>query len=319
MEGTIEMRKYLISILVAILLFIRAADVAEATPFVELESNNTFATGQVLGSSDGTIEIAGSRVGDASADFYRFFAAAGDVITAVTNSPTGTCFTQDPMHGLFNPAGSYVTSDDDSGSGCNSSIASFHITTTGLWGLAVVGWEDLGFDGGGNSGWTYTTNITGLTPETARIPEPSTLVLLGAGLLALSYYARRQWRTTSSWSSGVFISWPVGSWWYQRHFNDKYAGSDENGQLRSHPRSFATNRHMSVRYRKHLILPTISQDEVTGTWTATAHIQFTEKLAFTNFILRSSAIFRTKKEAEKHIVEQAKKWIDERLRSHRNK
>jgi hypothetical protein len=197
MEGTLEMRKYLISILVAILLFITAADVAQATAFVELESNNTFATGQLLGSHDGSIEIAGSRVGDASADFYRFFAAAGDVITAVTNSPTGTCFTQDPMHGLFNPAGSNVTSDDDSGSGCNSSIASFNITTTGLWGLAVVGWEDFGFEGGGNSGWTYTTNITGLTPETAQVPEPSTLVLLGAGLLAVSYYARRQLRTTS--------------------------------------------------------------------------------------------------------------------------
>lgn len=76
---------------------------------------------------------------------------------------------------------------------------------------------------------------------------------------------------------------------------------------------------MSVRYRKHLILPTISQDEVTGAWTATAHIQFTDKLAFTNFILRSSALFRTKREAEKHIVEQAKKWIDERLRSQRDK
>ena len=72
---------------------------------------------------------------------------------------------------------------------------------------------------------------------------------------------------------------------------------------------------MSVRYRKHLILPTISQDEATGAWTATAHIQFTEKLAFTNFILRSSTIFRTKREAEKHIVQHAKKWIDERLRS----
>lgn len=191
------MKKFLISMLGAILLFIRAADVVEATAFVELESNNTFATGQVLGSHEGTIEIAGSRVGDASADFYRFFAAAGDVITAVTNSPTGACITQDPMQGLLNPAGSYVISDDDSGSACNSAIASYNVTATGLWGLAVVGWEDFGFDGGGNSGWTYTTTIIGLTPETARVPEPSTLLLLGAGLLAVSYYARRQLRTTS--------------------------------------------------------------------------------------------------------------------------
>lgn len=72
---------------------------------------------------------------------------------------------------------------------------------------------------------------------------------------------------------------------------------------------------MGVRYRKHLILPTIDQDEDTGSWIATAHIQFTEKLAFNNFILRVSTLFPTKKEAEKHIVEQAKLWIDERLRS----
>jgi hypothetical protein len=36
----------------------------------------------LLGAHEGTIKISGSRVGDASADFYRFFAT--DVITAVT-------------------------------------------------------------------------------------------------------------------------------------------------------------------------------------------------------------------------------------------
>jgi len=190
------MKRNLIAILGAILFFfIRAGDVVQATAFVELESNNTFASGQVLNFHNGTVEITGSRVGDASADFYRFFAEAGDIITAVTNSPTGACFTQDPMHGLFNPAGSYMISDDDSGSGCNSSIASFNIGTSGLWGLAVVAFNDFNFAGGGNSGWTYTTTITGLTPQTARVPEPSTLVLLGTGLLAVGFCARRQLRT----------------------------------------------------------------------------------------------------------------------------
>jgi hypothetical protein len=70
---------------------------------------------------------------------------------------------------------------------------------------------------------------------------------------------------------------------------------------------------MAVRYKKHLILPTMEQDEGVGTWTATAHIQFTEKLSFHNVIIRGSSMFPTKKEAEKHI-EQAKLWIDERLR-----
>ena len=71
---------------------------------------------------------------------------------------------------------------------------------------------------------------------------------------------------------------------------------------------------MAVQYKKHLILPTIDQDEDADTWTTTAHIQFTEKLTFHNVIIQGSSMFPTKKEAEKHIGEQAKLWIDERLR-----
>ena len=72
---------------------------------------------------------------------------------------------------------------------------------------------------------------------------------------------------------------------------------------------------MAVRYRKHLILPTIYQDEATGAWSGTAQVQFTEKLTFHNVSIRGSILFRTKREAEKHIVQQAKEWIDERLRA----
>ena len=72
---------------------------------------------------------------------------------------------------------------------------------------------------------------------------------------------------------------------------------------------------MGIAYRKHLILPTIDRDEETDSWKATAHVQFTEKLAFNNFILRVDTLFPTKKEAEKHMLEQAKLWIEERLRS----
>jgi hypothetical protein len=72
---------------------------------------------------------------------------------------------------------------------------------------------------------------------------------------------------------------------------------------------------MGITYRKHLILSTIDRDEDTGNWKAAAHIQFTEKLAFNNFVLRVTTSFPTKNEAEKDIVEQAKLWIDQRLRS----
>ena len=71
-------------------------------------------------------------------------------------------------------------------------------------------------------------------------------------------------------------------------------------------------RIMAVRYKKHLILPTIDRDENPGSWTATAHIQFTEKLSFHNVSIGGSGMFPTKKEA---VILEAKLWIDERLRS----
>jgi hypothetical protein len=76
---------------------------------------------------------------------------------------------------------------------------------------------------------------------------------------------------------------------------------------------------MAVQHRKHLILPTIDRDEATGAWIATAHIQFTQKLTFYNVIIRASSMFPIKKAAETHIVQQAKVWIDERLRSESDK
>ena len=71
---------------------------------------------------------------------------------------------------------------------------------------------------------------------------------------------------------------------------------------------------MSIRYRKHLILPTINQDEATGAWFGSAHIQYTEKLKFHNIVIQGRGIFWTRTEAEKHVIQEAKEWIDSRLR-----
>ena len=72
---------------------------------------------------------------------------------------------------------------------------------------------------------------------------------------------------------------------------------------------------MSLRYRKHLILPTINQDEVTGAWFGSVHIQYTEKLKFHNVLIQVRGIFWTSAEAEKQVIKEAKEWIDSRLRS----
>ena len=72
---------------------------------------------------------------------------------------------------------------------------------------------------------------------------------------------------------------------------------------------------MSFHYRKHLILPTIDQDEATGGWVGKTHIQYTEKLLFHNVSIRCRGMFRTKTEAEKQVIQEAKEWVDKRLRS----
>jgi hypothetical protein len=50
-----------------------------------------------------------------------------------------------------------------------------------------------------------------------------------------------------------------------------------------------------MRYRKHLILTTPTVDAATGAWKATAHIEFTEQRAFNNVVIRSSALFKSRK------------------------
>jgi hypothetical protein len=72
---------------------------------------------------------------------------------------------------------------------------------------------------------------------------------------------------------------------------------------------------MSIHYRKHLILATIDQDEATGAWFGNTHIQYTQKLLFHNVSIRGRGMFRTKAEAEKQVTQEAKEWVDKRLRS----
>ena len=69
-----------------------------------------------------------------------------------------------------------------------------------------------------------------------------------------------------------------------------------------------------MRYRKHLILTTATADAATGAWKATAHIEFTEQRAFNNVVIRSSALFKSRKAAEKQLLREAKEWVDNRLR-----
>lgn len=146
-----------------------------ATIYNEIEPNNSWATANLIPTHDGSITINGSRIGDNSADYFRFPALAGDTLQATV------CCSGDPMLRLFDPSGTAVATDDDSGPGLMPYL-SYPISSTGLWTIAVTGYPDWGFGGGGSAGWNYTATITLQHAAGSEIPEPATWGLLAAGL-----------------------------------------------------------------------------------------------------------------------------------------
>jgi hypothetical protein len=73
---------------------------------------------------------------------------------------------------------------------------------------------------------------------------------------------------------------------------------------------------MVERYRNHLIFVKADQDPVTTLWKAGTHIQFNEDpRTFRDIWLPRPIIgFRTKRNAEKQRMKEARKWVDDRLR-----
>lgn len=74
---------------------------------------------------------------------------------------------------------------------------------------------------------------------------------------------------------------------------------------------------MGFRYREHVIFPVVYSDPTIGDWTASVHIEFTEKLKIHTVVLKSGDVFRTEVQAKRLIIKEAKQWVDERLRGAR--
>ena len=70
---------------------------------------------------------------------------------------------------------------------------------------------------------------------------------------------------------------------------------------------------MECLYRQHLILPVAFFDSAIGDWTASVHIEFTEKLKVHTVVLKSGDAFKSEVQAKKFIIDQAKQWVDDRL------
>jgi hypothetical protein len=72
---------------------------------------------------------------------------------------------------------------------------------------------------------------------------------------------------------------------------------------------------MAARYRNHLILVKADLDSDRRFWNVRAHIQFNQHITFRDVLITGPKdTFKTQKRAEAHIIQEAKKWVDTRLR-----
>ena len=77
---------------------------------------------------------------------------------------------------------------------------------------------------------------------------------------------------------------------------------------------------MAARYRNHLILVKADFDSESRFWNVRAHIQFNQHITFRDVLITGPKdTFKTQKRAETHIIQEAKKWVDNRLRENAGK
>lgn len=196
------LKKLSLAMVGAVFFTLGAGGAAQAISFTEVEPNDTFDTAQELDTQDKIITVAGSRLGDNSADFFRFSVTAGVPINLNVLAPDGPEFDDDPVLGLFDSSGDVIDVDDDSGVGFNSRISNVSVNSSGFYTAAVSGYPDLDFDGKDDDGfyfegeWSWSEGID-FTYElqVEPVPEPLTIfgsgIALGFGALMKRHYSRK--------------------------------------------------------------------------------------------------------------------------------
>lgn len=163
----------------------------EGEAFLATGPNDSFVMAQDLGLvGPGTFtDLFGSRLlalpGADSADFFKITVTAPTMLWLAVNTPGGPTFVNDPVLGLFDAAFAPLAIDDDAGPGYDAYIAI--PVLAGVHYVAVSGFADFGFGGGGSADYVYSL-------EVSAVPEPETYAMMLAGLGVLGFLARRRRR-----------------------------------------------------------------------------------------------------------------------------
>ena len=146
----------------------------------EVEPNGSLATAQPIVPAStlltaafpppgsGALVTASLAPGDV--DYYAFGLAAGQLVTvAVVTDDEGAV--ADPVLALFDPTGTLVATDDDSGPGFLPALR-LRVQQAGTWKVAVTGFGDTHFDGTVHSEHFDYRLVVSASPPSSTEPSP---------------------------------------------------------------------------------------------------------------------------------------------------
>lgn len=162
------------------------ASVAGAV-IVETEPNNTFAQANVIARGSAPwadVGVMSLTAGGGDVDFFSIRLLQGEFITIITTPIEDPYTDPDTMLALFDDNQQELAFNDDAGSGFGSAIR-WQATYTGTHFIAVTGFGDRQFTGNHSEDGAYILTVS-------IVPEPATLVAIGAGLAALAARRRKK-------------------------------------------------------------------------------------------------------------------------------